>query len=136
MAQKVDAEVKFCLGHVKVTVDRGTELALAAIAYQIEGEAKVRAKVDTGFMRNAVYVVEKGSDNYDERRRAAKGVNPKAEMAPRRPLPADAEAAVVAGADYSIFQEVLNPFLYPAAEAVARSTAGVTAEAVYREEIP
>jgi hypothetical protein len=130
----VAGEVKWYLDKVLVKVDGATEKALGAIAHQIEGEAKVRARVDTGFMRNAVYVVEQEGDNYTQRRMEAT-LRADYDMAPRRELPDDVAAAVVAGADYSIYQEVQSPFLLPAAEAVAGYTAGVTAEAVYEEEI-
>lgn len=128
-----DADVTMYLDHVKVVIDEATEQALAAVAFQIEGEAKVRARVDTGFMRNAVYVVTRDGDDYEQRGMEARAVNPTGEMASRAAL-ADADAAVVAGAEYSIYVEQRYPFLYPAAELVV-GQAGGTAERVYQERV-
>lgn len=132
---EVGCEVRLELDHVKVVVVGATDEALAAIAFQIEGEAKVRAAVDTGFMRNAVYVVTKDEDNYGERSREARARAVDREVAPKRSLPEDASAAVVAGAEYSIFQEAAQPFLWPAAELVAGTRAGAEAERVFKRVV-
>jgi hypothetical protein len=56
-------------------------------------------------------------------------------MAPEPGLPDDAAAGVVVGANYAIYQEAANPFLYPAAERAAREFDG-EAERIFREVLP
>lgn len=99
---------------------------LATVAAFIEGQAKINIvandQVDTGFMLNSVYWrigsrttysstwssgVYEGSRSAGERR-----IAPQAELG-------EAEGYVAVGAEYAIFQELLQPFLYPAVQAAA-----------------
>lgn len=139
-----NAEVRMYLDHVRLVVEQATEAALAAIAFQMEAEVKVQIRnngqVDTGFMLNSVYATTKrDGDSYDaaeaEARAAADRAGEPRAMAPRRTLPGDAAAGVIVGAEYAVYQEAAQSFLYAGAQRVAGYTAGVTAEAVYREQV-
>jgi hypothetical protein len=57
-------------------------------------------------------------------------------MAPEQRLPGDktTRAAVVAGANYSIYQEAAQSFLFAGADAV-KTDIGGTVERVYREKV-
>jgi len=133
-----DAEVKMYLDHVKVVVRGATHEALVAIAHQIEAETKVKIQeneqIDTGFMLNSTYVATNEGSGYGQARAAAQARNPDAKMAPEHRLSEDA-VAVVVGAEYAIWQEARKSFLYAGAERVAGTTAGMTAERVYKRVV-
>jgi len=136
------ADVKFYLDHVKVVIEGATDEALAAAAHQIEGAAKVKVtendQVDTGFMRSAIYTVTRKGSGYGGAQAEAQGKSggKKRAMAHEEKLPADknTRAAVVAGANYSIYQEAAQSFLYAGADA-EKDNIGGTVEAVYREQV-
>jgi hypothetical protein len=134
----VDADVKLYLDHVKVVVEQATVKALVALAMQIEGQAKIciveNDQVDTGFMLNSVYTIERSGSGYGAATSAALARNQDARMAPEERLPGDAAAGVIVGAEYAVFQEVRNSFLHRAAEQVARQAGGIC-EPVYREAV-
>lgn len=114
---------------VVVTANNAMEEALLALAFQIEAAAKVDAPVDTGFMRNASYVV--GGDTNTFQVRSEEHNGRRYETA-THPEPAPPSGVTVGfAADYTIFVETQQPFLYPAAQRVA-SQAGGTIEAVGR----
>jgi hypothetical protein len=136
------ADVKFYLDHVKVVIEGATDEALSAAAHQIEGAAKVKVtengQVDTGFMRSAIYTVAKTGSGYGAAQAEAQGKagGQKRAMAPEQRLPGDknTRAAVVAGANYSIYQEAAQSFLFAGADAV-KTDIGGTVERVYREKV-
>lgn len=106
---------------VLLVVDDVTEEALLALAFQVEAEAKVNAPVDTGFLRNSSYVA--GGDTNTFRSQSANGRN-----TVNRAEPSPPNGAVVGfGADYSIFVESRQPFLYPAAQQVMQQAEGTIA---------
>ncbi|MBX3016004.1 MAG: hypothetical protein KF832_31070, partial [Caldilineaceae bacterium] len=118
---------------VLVTAADATQEALLALAFQIEGEAKVNivsnGQVDTGFMLNSSYIV--GGDTNSFRPRAEVLTSPKTgqrgmhDTVASPPPVADEEVVVGFAADYAIYQESERPFLYPAAQRVASQAAGV-----------
>lgn len=123
-----NAKVDFYRQDVRLAVRGATEAALIGLAYQIEGEAKVGAPVDTGFHRNAIYVVHRrggaapppsGTQYSKKAGRTVKRV-----AAPKVTLPPDVAAAVHAAASYAIFVEMHMPHIYPAAQRVAKRAAG------------
>jgi hypothetical protein len=135
MATK-DGKVKMYLDHVKLRMRESAEHGLVAVAHQLEGAAKVQIvdndQVDTGFMLNSVYVQSDHVSTYhkiwtsgapllDKRGKVS---HPKA--APRAQLnPSLGSVAVVVGAVYAIYQEILRPFLRPAAQLVATQVKGI-----------
>ncbi|MCB8988084.1 MAG: hypothetical protein H6661_10095 [Ardenticatenaceae bacterium] len=117
-----------------------SERALEAAAFRVEYWAKINIntndQIDTGFMANSVYVVtEEGSSYaatmsngaYPWRPQKHGGVTGVAqrEMAPEAPLPDGKAALVCVGANYAIFQEQQQPFLYPALLAVKSEMKGI-----------
>jgi len=91
-------------------------------AFVIEGEAKVRAAVDTGFMRNSIYVVTAKRSTYLIALIQAKMANIQRGTAERPMLPEHGPmrygyAAVVVGAEYAVHQEFNGTaFLRPAVD--------------------
>lgn len=131
-----DGETKLYLDKIKITIKDATQQVLEAVAFQVEGLAKINiqqnGQIDTGYMLNSVYTVTPQSSGFAAAAGAAGARNPNAAM---ESAPTVAEgAAVVVGANYAIYQEVRLPFLYPAAEEAARQ-AGGTAEQIYREVV-
>ena len=120
--------------HVKLRVKGATEKALDKIALEVEGHAKINItvndQVDTGFMLNSVYVESQRGSTFgktwegDEKTKA-----------PRLKLPRRyGSAAIVVGAVYAIYQEVLNSFLRTAGASVMSRVKGIV-EPIYRTEI-
>jgi HK97 gp10 family phage protein len=92
---KLDTRV---LDKIAANLDGSTDRALGSIAFQVEGEAKVRAPVDTGALRNSIHTEKKKAGLY----------------------------WVADGVEYGIYQELgtykmrAQPFMVPATEAVGR----------------
>lgn len=135
-----DAEVKMYLDRVEVRIEDATEQSLHAVALQIEGATKVQIvqndQVDTGFMLNSVYVETRvgstKSQTWADGAYVDKGGDLKAvAKAPTPELP-EKTAMVIVGALYAIYQEMLYPFLRPAAQLVAGQVKGI-AEPIYRK---
>ena len=105
------------LPELSVEIRRVAGELVRKAAFDIEQDAKMRAPVDTGFLRNSLYVVTRGQSTYD-----ASGDGP---MLPEVERPPDELTAYVApGAEYAIYVEMgtstnyAQPFLTPAAEFV------------------
>lgn len=132
----MESKVTFYLDKVLFKVNEAAEQSLVAIAHQIEAQAKenivANDQVDTGFMLNAVYVTAGGESNYTEAQGAARARNTEAAMAPEVRV-SDGDVAVVAGANYSIYQEAKQSFLFKAGEQVAGQVAGAIVEKVGRK---
>ena len=96
---------------------------LLQVAAYIESEAKVRANVDTGFMRNSIYFTGPGLDTRTE-------AEAKASAAADRPMAPvvkveEHTAAVHCAAKYAIAQETLNGFMYRGLEKGVQATGGM-----------
>lgn len=109
-----------------------TRKALSAVAARIEGQTKINIvgndQVDTGFMLNTVYHVGAGGSTYNQASgyyTNQEGQQVKRQMAPQAALPLNAEALVAVGANYAIFQELQDPFLYKALTQVASEAGGI-----------
>ena len=109
-----------------------TQRGLEAVADRIDGLAKINIvdndQVDTGFMVNSVYfVTEKESTYLDDSGTQVnrEGNFVEREMAPEADLPKDYAALVCVGANYAIYQEMSNPFLYPALVQAASEAGGI-----------
>lgn len=127
---------------VRVEVERSTRQALLAIAFQIEAQAKVNitdnAQVDTGFLRNSIYVTGLGESSYGEANQSGQYTSPKTgenvdrTLSPE--LTADRESvSIVAGANYAIYQEMANSYLFRALEQVVGPMAEASIVEVVRE---
>lgn len=143
-----DYELKWYRDHVKVTLQDATEAVLKALAYRITERTQLNIRdndqIDTGFMVNSIYPVWKEGSEYNQARNEAeqhttdrdgRTVDHSGDMAPEVGLESGAGAAVVVGANYAIYQEARQEFLYPAAQAAALEF-GAEAEQVYRQVLP
>jgi len=124
-----DAKVNWYKEDVLLVLDGATDEILSALAQQIKGQARINIRdngqVDTGFMMGTVYVIAPDKDDYQESSTGAALKNPDARMAPKVKLPHNAKAAVCAGAEYAIYQELTNSFLYRALEQVTNDAENV-----------
>jgi hypothetical protein len=92
---------------------------LSELAFIGEGKVKINitdnGQVDTGFMRSSAYAVTPEKSSYApefERR-------PDAQAAPAVLLPDDHTAALAVAAEYAVYQEVQQSFLFRALEQLA-----------------
>lgn len=92
---------------------------LLAMGFQVEAEAKVNAPVDTGFLRNSSYVNGAGQNTFTPRQDGDR------ETVSSIPTPADGEVVVGFAADYAVYVEAEQPFLYPALQRVASQANGI-----------
>jgi len=132
-----EVEVHLHLDHVLMRVKDATEKGMAAIAHQVVAHAVVRVtendQVDTGFMRAAIYPVTKQGSGFGEAEGAAKSRADREVL--DESLPSEDEAMVVAGANYSIYQEMRQSFLFAGAVDTAADTGAlVEVERVFKEE--
>ena len=128
------AKVTMYLDHVEMRVENATEEALHAIALEVEGHAKVNIvandQVDTGFMLNSVYVESQKGSTYGNT-----WPGDESTKAPKHRIPKKyASTAIIVAAVYSIYQEVLQPFLRPAGSEVMNRVKGIM-EPIYRTKI-
>lgn len=106
---------------------------LTRLAFYVEAEAKTRANVDTGFMRNAIYAVAPGVNNRVQAEATAHAAAEGRVMA-GTPAIADDEAAVHGAASYTIDQEMRVGFMYGGLQAAQAVAPGIIA-AVGREKL-
>lgn len=111
---------------------RLSERALEAAAARVDALAKMNIvandQVDTGFMVNSVYFATEDNSTYMDGSGTQinrEGNFVEREMAPEASLKDGATALVCVGANYAIFQEMANPFLYPALLAVKSEMKGI-----------
>lgn len=109
-----------------------TENGLEAVAARVDALAKqniiTNDQVDTGFMANSVYFATGNVSSYTDGSGTLTDKNGnlvERDMAPEAPLPSEYRALVCIGANYAIFQEMENPFLYPALVQVAGEADGI-----------
>ena len=144
-----EVQIELHLDHVKIELEKATDEVLKQLSLRVVERTQLNIRqndqIDTGFMVNSIYPIFEGGDGYIEAKNQAtarthssktgRRVDQSGKMAPRQSLPQDASAGVVVGANYTIYQEAANPFLYPAAQAAAREFGG-EAEAIYKEVLP
>ena len=127
-------KVDMHLDHVMMRVEGATDEVLHALALQVEGVTKrnivSNGQIDTGFMLNSVYSASEKGNTFGET-----WAGPAGKKAPKLRLPnLFSAAAVHVSAIYAIFQEMMEPFLRPAASEVASYSKGV-AESVYKRAL-
>jgi len=105
-------------------LDKNFEDIVTALAFEIEGNAKVRAPIKFGALRNSIYTVTKKRDGYASATTAARSKNKDVSFG-RHPTPTgDTIANVGPAVDYAEYQEfgtskmAAHPFLFPAVEYV------------------
>ena len=125
------SKVNWYENDVLLKIAGATDDVLNARALYVEGEAKVNMNVDTGFMRNATYTIlvngdtGAGAESGSYTNKAGKSVQRNRVAVPAVPPGA---AAVHMAAEYSIFQELINPSLYPALEKAKKQAKGIIEE--------
>ena len=127
-------KVDMHLDHVMMRVEGATDEALHAIALQVEGTAKRNIvsndQIDTGFMLNSIYAESQDGSTFGQT-----WAGPPGKKAPKVRLPRLFSAAAVhVSAVYAIFQEMMEPFLRPAAQEVAGQVKGIS-ESIYKRAI-
>ena len=109
--------------------------AVTALAFQVEGQAKINVRengqIDTGFMLNSIYTVAPEGNTYRQAWTTGDYASTKNEGAEYRELGGEMSARehmalVVVGAEYGLFQETRNSFLYRALDMVSADSLGVT----------
>lgn len=114
-----------------LAIDNASDDLVTRLAFLVEGYAKVRARVDTGFMRNAIYTIpavgdikDKGpeSGEFESKKTGEMVRRDRADQTPSIPRHS---AAVHAAAEYTIYREMEDHFLYDALREVQKDTPGV-----------
>jgi hypothetical protein len=123
---------------IRADIDR----ALTAIAIQIEAQAKVNitdnGQVDTGFLRSSGYVIGPGVNSFTDIPAGGTFTSEKSgdqvqrDRVPSPEQPPEGGAVVGFAADYAVWQEEANSFLFRAAEMVAGSVAEAEVRRVAR----
>ena len=124
------AKVDWYGDEVYLLLEEATAEALEAAAFSVEGKAKMNIvandQIDTGFMLNSVYAAGQENSTYQNAASSARSQNPQAKMLSEEAVPGDGVTALVAvGAEYAIFQELKNSFLYRALEQEASEVGGI-----------
>jgi hypothetical protein len=118
-----DVRINWHAQDVLLAADKAQREMLLRLAFQVEGEYKVRAAVDTGFMRNSTYVNGAGESSFIAQERDGHNTAP----SPEQPS-TDSEVIMGVAADYAIWSEILTNALYEALQAVAaQAPATITA---------
>jgi hypothetical protein len=119
-------KVDWYANDVILRVEGATDELLTRLAFYVEGEAKIEAPVDTGFMRNAIYAI--GVDqNHRSAAEAESSMAADRELAPYPDLKPH-EAAVHGAAEYTIYQEMVRSFFYRALEKARAEAPGIIQE--------
>jgi hypothetical protein len=124
-----DVEVNWYQHDVMVTVGKAERDFLLALGFQVEAEAKPNVPVDTGFLRNSSYVNGAGTNTFSPRSDHGHNTTPE-------PAQPDDDKEIVVGfaAEYAVYVEVDQPYLYPALQRVAQQANG-TIEAAGRKHL-
>jgi len=103
---------------------RAMQDGLKAGAFILEGEFKVASPVDTGFMRNAIYVrgpdysgyqdARSSADSFDVSAKTGRKVNHAGDFHPESGAPDELQVKVCFGAEYTAYVEANEPFIQPA----------------------
>jgi len=98
------------------------EDAINATAFEVEGDAKIMAAVDTGAMRGSGYTSTSEGSGYGSSIAEAMSRNPKALIMDEVPRSEGLSAIIAFAVNYAIYQELgtskmaAHPFLVPAME--------------------
>ena len=130
MARK--SKIDWYANDVLLAVEGASDEILTALALYIEGEAKVNAPVDTGFMRNAIYTIAPDESGRGQAQAAAQAVADRSMVS--QPPVGEHQAAVHAAAEYTIYQEIKRGFLYGALEKAKKEAGGII-KSVGRERL-
>ena len=111
------------LPEIAAKIDRAAGKVVRKAAFDIQAMAQTMAPVDTGFLKNSIYVVTHDYSNYSAAERKSSKKNADAELLPEVEPPLDShEACIAVGADYGMYVEFgtihqpPQPYLTPAVE--------------------
>lgn len=119
---------------VMLTVEKATAASIDTMALRVESEAKQNIvsnnQVDTGFMLNTVYRVSElgnsypatkpdGTYSWHPPKHDGRSGDAERRKVPQADLPGEFLALVACGAEYAIYQELKQSFLYLALVQVA-----------------
>ena len=119
---------------VMIAVLGASDELVTSLAFQVEAEAKPNMPVDTGFMRNATYVIPAGEQPMErgwasgKYKSDATGEMVQRNRVVRSPNLGKHTAGVHMAAEYSIYQEIKKSFLYNALQKVAKSVGSTVKE--------
>lgn len=108
------------LPEIAEKLDKALDEAVRKAAFDIQGKAQAKAPVDTGFLKNSVYVVTHNESTYHDVQEPEEGQ----ELLPEVGTPKEHEAVIAVGASYGVYVEFgsehgpAQPYLTPAAEEV------------------
>jgi len=133
-------EIDWFEEEVFLKIEGASEEVIRSAAFQILNHAKINiqqnGQIDTSAMWNSGYILIHGQeDTYAEARGDAESANPDAEVAPKVTLPTDALASVAFGVNYAFWQELKNPFLFPALQQTEKEMGGIIKKVKRREKI-
>ncbi len=110
---------------VAASLGKNRNAIVRIIGFDVEGEAKINAPVDTSAMRNSIYTEDSEGNTFDVAESKAKGANPKVETI-QHPKPDEGFVNVGPSVNYAEFVELgtsrqaAQPYLTPAVESVAQ----------------
>lgn len=116
--------IKNRLPEIRASLAETVDRAVRKAAFDIAAHAKDLAPVDTGALKNSIWVATSKDETYGSAIQAALARNPKAKAVSPPPAPALCAAYVGAGVHYAIYVEMgtrrmaARPFMRPAADAV------------------
>jgi hypothetical protein len=123
-------KVDWFANDVSLAVEGVSAEVLTALAFQGEALAKrniqANGQIDTGFMLNSTYGIGPTADHRAQAEAEARAVAEK-EMA-QPPDLEEGEAGIHAAAEYAVYQEMAQSFLYKALEELAGQAEGVIRE--------
>lgn len=118
----------------KVTLAADRAIDWEAVAFRMLAHAQNNIRendqIDTGFLLNSGYIILPDKSTYadtweDGDYSVFFSETKDRKKAPELDLPATAKGAVVFGAEYAIYQEIQNSFLFKAAEQTAGEIGGL-----------
>jgi hypothetical protein len=127
-------EIDWFGDEVAFKIKGATDESIRAAAFWIESESRQNiqrnGQIDTSFMINSGYVRTEKETTYGSTQTSGsytnkEGENVERDRAPEIQLPKGQTALVAFGANYTLWQELIQPFLFPALESAKRVTGGI-----------
>lgn len=149
MSKKIkseDGELNWFGEEVFLKVKDATDETVRAAAFQTLNYAKLNIRrngqIDTSFMWNSGYVrTNRGESSYQQTQGSGERFSRKSgelverERAPEQRLPNGVGALVAFGAIYAFWQELQQPFLYPALEQTQQDMGAIIERVKKQEEL-
>ena len=88
-----------------LAVAKRLDQVIRKVALDIQADAQGRAPVDTGALKNGIYVNYQGQDGYADAAALVLATNPKAELYEDQPIEQDLVATVNVALNYGFFVE-------------------------------